>query len=171
MTDILERIVKVKHDELAASRSRTPLSAVREAAGRVPAARDFAGALRAKVKAGNAAVIAEIKKASPSRGVLREHFEPALIAQSYAAHGATCLSVLTDAQFFQGDADHLRQARAACELPGHRRKDFMLDVYQVYEARSMGADCILLIVAALETERMQELESVALALGMSVLVE
>jgi len=170
MTDILERIVKVKHDELAASRSRTPLSAVREAAGRVPAARDFAGALRAKVKAGNAAVIAEIKKASPSRGVLREHFEPALIAQSYAAHGATCLSVLTDAQFFQGDADHLRQARAACELPV-LRKDFMLDVYQVYEARSMGADCILLIVAALETERMQELESVALALGMSVLVE
>jgi indole-3-glycerol phosphate synthase len=132
--------------------------------------RDFVAALHAKVAAGAAAVIAEIKKASPSRGVLREHFDPAAIAAGYAGHGAACLSVLTDAQFFQGSADCLRAARAACGLPV-LRKDFMLDPYQVFEARAMGADCVLLIVAALDVARMRELEATAQALGMAVLIE
>src|SRR5207344_662455 len=133
-------------------------------------ARDFAGALREKIAAGLPAVIAEIKKASPSKGVLRERFEPAAIAETYAEHGAACLSVLTDAQFFQGSAAYLEQARAACALPV-LRKDFMVDAYQLFEARAMGADCILLIVACLDDALMADLEAQALALGMAVLVE
>ena len=170
MPDILQRILAVKAKEVAAAKTQRPLSAMRIAAAAMPEPRDFAGALRAKVAAGEAAVIAEIKKASPSRGVLREDFDPAAIAASYAGHGAACLSVLTDQQFFQGSADYLRSARAACSLP-ILRKDFMLDAYQVYEASAMGADCILLIVAALNPRRMQELAAIATDLGMAVLVE
>ncbi len=170
MPDILQRILAVKAKEVAAAKTQRPLSAMRIAAAAMPEPRDFAGALRAKVAVGEAAVIAEIKKASPSRGVLREDFDPAAIAASYAGHGAACLSVLTDQQFFQGSADYLRSARAACSLPV-LRKDFMLDAYQVYEASAMGADCILLIVAALNPRRMQELAAIATDLGMAVLVE
>jgi len=174
MSDILQKIVAVKHEEIAAASQRKPLAEVRaeaEARNREQAdVRDFAGALRAKVAAGLPAVIAEVKKASPSKGVLREHFVPAEIAASYAAHGAACLSVLTDAQFFQGSASYLQQARAACALPV-LRKDFMVDAYQVYEARAMGADCILLIAACLDDARMADLEACAHELGMAVLVE
>jgi indole-3-glycerol phosphate synthase len=170
MPDILQRIVSVKTTEIAAAKTRHPLSALRIAAAAMPAPRDFVGALRAKVAAGMPAVIAEIKKASPSRGVLRENFDPAAIAVSYASDGAACLSVLTDEQFFQGSAEYLRQARAACELPV-LRKDFMLEAYQVYEACAMGADCILLIVAVLTARRMAQLEAIANDLGMAVLVE
>ncbi len=170
MPDILQRILAVKAKEVAAAKTQRPLSAMRIAAAAMPEPRDFAGALRAKVAVGEAAVIAEIKKASPSRGVLREDFDPAAIAAGYAGHGAACLSVLTDQQFFQGSADYLRSARAACSLPV-LRKDFMLDAYQVYEASAMGADCILLIVAALNPRRMQELAAIATDLGMAVLVE
>ena len=170
MPDILQRILAVKAKEVAAAITQRPLSAMRIAAAAMPEPRDFAGALRAKVAVGEAAVIAEIKKASPSRGVLREDFDPAAIAASYAGHGAACLSVLTDQQFFQGSADYLRSARAACSLPV-LRKDFMLDAYQVYEASAMGADCILLIVAALNPRRMAELAAIATDLGMAVLVE
>jgi len=170
MSDILQRIVAVKAREIAAAKVARPLPALRAAAVAAAAPRDFTAALRAKVAAGAPAVIAEIKKASPSRGVLRENFDPAAIAASYAQHGAACLSVLTDEQFFQGSADYLRQARAACELPV-LRKDFMLEPYQVHEARAMGADCILLIVAILKINRMRELEAAATDLGMSVLVE
>ena len=170
MPDILQRILAVKAKEVAATKTQRPLSAMRIAAAAMPEPRDFAGALRAKVAVGEAAVIAEIKKASPSRGVLREDFDPTAIAASYAGHGAACLSVLTDQQFFQGSADYLRSARAACSLPV-LRKDFMLDAYQVYEASAMGADCILLIVAALNPRRMQELAAIATDLGMAVLVE
>jgi indole-3-glycerol phosphate synthase len=170
MADILEKIVAVKHEEIAAARKKRPLEVVREdALGRV-LTRDFEGALRAKIAAGKAAVIAEVKKASPSKGVLRADFEPADIAQSYAEHGAACLSVLTDRQFFQGSADYLKQARASCDLPV-LRKDFMVDPYQVYEARSMGADCILLIAACLSDAQMAELEGIARSLDMAVLVE
>ncbi len=170
MTDILQRIIAVKVREVAAAKTQRPLSAMRIAAAAMPDPRDFVGALRAKEAAGEAAVIAEIKKASPSRGVLRENFDPAAIAASYAEHGAACLSVLTDEQFFQGRLEYLRDARAACDLPV-LRKDFMLEAYQVYEACAMGADCILLIVAALNARRMAELEAIALDLGMAVLVE
>ena len=170
MPDILQRIVAVKAREIAAAKVARPLPALRAAAVAAAAPRDFTAALRAKVAAGAPAVIAEIKKASPSRGVLRENFDPAAIAASYAQHGAACLSVLTDEQFFQGSADYLQQARAACELPV-LRKDFMLEPYQVHEARAMGADCILLIVAILKINRMRELEAAATDLGMSVLVE
>ena len=170
MPDILQRIVAVKAREIAAAKIARPLPALRAAAVAAAAPRDFTAALRAKVAAGAPAVIAEIKKASPSRGVLRENFDPAAIAASYAQHGAACLSVLTDEQFFQGSADYLQQARAACELPV-LRKDFMLEPYQVHEARAMGADCILLIVAILKINRMRELEAAATDLGMSVLVE
>jgi len=142
-----------------------------QAAARAAApARDFAGAMRSRITADRSAVIAEVKKASPSKGVLREQFDPAAIAASYERHGAACLSVLTDSQFFQGKLDDLKAARGACSLPV-LRKDFMMDPYQIYEARAAGADCILLIVAALTPEKLNELEAVAIELGLSVLVE
>lgn len=170
MTDVLQRILAVKAEEIKRAMSIRPISALQNEALQVAPARDFVGSLRAKLAAGKPAVIAEIKKASPSRGVLRESFDPAAIAASYQRHGAACLSVLTDVQFFQGGLDHLRQARAACKLPV-LRKDFTIDPYQVHEARAAGADCILLIVAALEAARMRDLEAVAHELGMAVLVE
>lgn len=170
MADILQRILAVKAQEIANAQSRLPLAEVMSAARAAAPPRDFAGALRAKIAAGRPAVIAEVKKASPSKGVLRESFDPAAIAASYGRHGAACLSVLTDTQFFQGRLDDLKAARGACSLPV-LRKDFMVDPYQVYEARAAGADCILLIVAALEPARMAELEGVAHELGMAVLVE
>jgi len=170
MTDILQRILAVKAREIAAAKKVRPLAALRDEAQRAAPARDFVAALRSRLTAGRPAVIAEIKKASPSRGVLRESFDPGAIAASYERNGAACLSVLTDAQFFQGALEHLKQARAACGLPV-LRKDFTIDPYQVHEARASGADCILLIVAALDVPRMQELEAVAHELGMAVLVE
>jgi indole-3-glycerol phosphate synthase len=170
MDDILTRIVAVKHEEIAAARRQRSLASLREEAEGRRDGRDFAGAMRDKMAAGHAAVIAEVKKASPSKGVLREHFVPAEIAASYERGGAACLSVLTDRQFFQGSADYLVQARAACGLPV-LRKDFMVDDYQVFEARAMGADCILLIAACLDDARMADLEACAMALGLSVLVE
>jgi indole-3-glycerol phosphate synthase len=168
--DILQRIVEVKREELAAARKRRDLASWRAEAEALGGQRDFAGALRQHVAAGRAAVIAEVKKASPSKGVLREHFVPAEIAADYAAHGAACLSVLTDERFFQGSAAYLQQARAACALPV-LRKDFMIDAYQVFEARALGADCILLIAACLDDAHMADLEAQAEALGMAVLVE
>jgi indole-3-glycerol phosphate synthase len=170
MSDILDKILARKAEEVAAAKRARPLERMREEARAAPPPRDFAGALRAKIAAGRAAVIAEIKKASPSKGLLRADFDPAAIAASYAAHGAACLSVLTDRDFFQGEPHYLAAARNACALPA-LRKDFMLDVYQVYEARALGADCILLIAAALELARLQELEAAAGELGMAVLVE
>jgi indole-3-glycerol phosphate synthase len=173
MADVLQRIVAVKREEVAAARARRSLASWREEAESAAARRDlrdFEAALRAKVAAGGAAVIAEVKKASPSKGVLREHFVPAAIAASYEAGGAACLSVLTDERFFQGAAAYLQQARAACSLPV-LRKDFMIDEYQVFEARALGADCILLIVACLDDARMADLEAAARALGLAVLVE
>ena len=170
MADILQKILATKRAEIAAGTARVPLAEMRARAEAAAPARDFVAALRGKIASGNAAVIAEVKKASPSRGVLREDFRPAAIAASYERGGAACLSVLTDAQYFQGSADYLQQARAACALPV-LRKDFIIDPYQVYEARAMGADCILLIVAALELPAMQALEALALGLGMAVLVE
>lgn len=170
MADILDRIVAAKTEEIARAKRARPLEALRAEARRSQPVRDFAGALGARIAAGRPAVIAEIKKASPSRGILREQFDPAAIASSFAHRGAACLSVLTDEPFFRGTLDDLRQARAACSLPV-LRKDFTLEPYQVYEARAAGADCILLIVALLETARMQELEAAARDLGMAVLVE
>jgi indole-3-glycerol phosphate synthase len=170
MSDILNKIVTVKRDEIAAAQTVRDLAAVRRDAEARGGQRDFTAALRSQIAAGHAAVIAEVKKASPSKGVLREHFVPAEIAASYARHGAACLSVLTDVQFFQGAAAYLEQARAACELPV-LRKDFMVDAYQVFEARAMGADCILLIAACLGDAQMADLEAQAHALGMAVLVE
>jgi indole-3-glycerol phosphate synthase len=174
MSDILNRIVAVKREEVAAAQKKIPFAAMRADAESRVLTRDFEGALRRKIAAGQSAVIAEIKKASPSKGVLRADFIPADIAQSYAQGdgetSAACLSVLTDRQFFQGQPDYLKQARASCELPV-LRKDFMIDPYQVYESRAMGADCILLIVACLEDARMAELEAVARSLDMAVLVE
>jgi indole-3-glycerol phosphate synthase len=177
MSDILERIIAVKRDELAQARLVRGDREIRAAAEDACALsavrarpRGFERALRAAIADGRAAVIAEIKKASPSKGVLRADFDPPAIARSYERGGAACLSVLTDRQFFQGSPDYLVAARAACELPV-LRKDFMIDPYQVYEARAMGADCILLIVAALEDARMAELEECAVSLGMDVLVE
>ena len=170
MSDILQKIVGVKREEVAAAKARRDLSSVRRDAESLGGQRDFVGALRAKIAAGRAAVIAEVKKASPSKGVLREHFAPAEIAASYERGGAACLSVLTDVQFFQGSVDYLQQARAACALPV-LRKDFMVDTYQVFESRAMGADCILLIAACLDDALMADLEAQALALGMAVLVE
>src|SRR5688572_11258198 len=170
MSGILQRILEVKAAEVAAARRAKPLAEVVREAREAGPVRDFAGALRAKVAAGAAGVIAEIKKASPSKGVLRERFEPAAIAASYERHGAACLSVLTDEQFFKGSLGDLRAARSACALPV-LRKDFMIDPYQVHEARAAGADCILLIAAGLELARMQELETVARELGLAVLVE
>jgi len=170
MADILKKIIAVKTEEVARAKATRSLSGVQAAARAASPVRDFVGALRAKIAAGEAAVIAEVKKASPSKGVLREDFRPAEIAATYAAHGAACLSVLTDEQFFQGHLEYLRAARAACTLPA-LRKDFMIDAYQVYEARAAGADCILLIVAALDDGLMRELEAVAIELGLAVLVE
>ncbi|MCS4511856.1 indole-3-glycerol phosphate synthase TrpC [Xylophilus ampelinus] len=170
MSDILKKIVAVKHEEIAAARRRRPLDTVRFDAESRVLTRDFEGALRARIAAGRPAVIAEVKKASPSKGVLREEFIPADIAQSYAEHGAACLSVLTDQQFFQGSVDYLKQARASCDLPV-LRKDFMVDAYQVYESRAMGADAILLIAAVLDDAQMADLEAVARGLDMAVLVE
>ena len=168
--DILQRILDVKRQEIARAQAARPLEAARREALAAPRPRDFLGALQSKLAAGVPAVIAEVKKASPSRGVLRENFDPAAIAASYEAHGAACVSVLTDEQFFRGRLADLGEARAACGLPV-LRKDFIIEPYQVHEARAAGADCILLIVAALSDERLRELEAAAAGLGMSVLVE
>ena len=170
MSDILNRILETKRTEVAAAIAAKPLAQLRDEAHAASAPRDFAGSIHARITADKAAVIAEIKKASPSKGVIREDFRPAEIARSYERGGAACLSVLTDAPYFQGSADYLREARAACALPV-LRKDFMIDPYQVYEARAMGADCILLIVAALDLAQMHVLEDLAHELGMAVLVE
>lgn len=170
MTDILQRIVHSKRAEVAAARARRPLAQVRADAESRVLTRDFVAALRAQQSAGRAAVIAEVKKASPSRGVLRADFDPADIAQSYAEHGAACLSVLTEAPFFQGCAEFLKLARAACGLPV-LRKDFMVDAYQIFESRALGADAILLIAACLDDAQMAEFEAIAQHLGMAVLVE
>jgi indole-3-glycerol phosphate synthase len=174
MSDILKKIVEVKHQEVVAARERKSLETVRADAESRVLTRDFEGALRAKIAAGHAAVIAEVKKASPSKGVLREDFIPADIAQSYAEGvkgvSAACLSVLTDKDFFQGSADYLKQARASCDLPV-LRKDFMVDAYQIYEARAMGADAVLLIAACLDDAQMADFEALASGLNMAVLVE
>jgi indole-3-glycerol phosphate synthase len=182
MTDILQKIVEVKHQEIAAAMKKMPLAAMRADAESRVLVRDYVGAMRAKIAAGQAAVIAEVKKASPSKGVLREDFFAADIAQSYAEGNAeikkkddalvsaACLSVLTDRQFFQGEPDFLRQARASCQLPV-LRKDFMVSPYQIYESRAMGADCILLIAACLDDAMMADLQAIALSLDMAVLVE
>ena len=174
MSDILHKIVAVKREELAAAQKKIPLAEMRRDAESRVLTRDFEGALRAKIAKGQAAVIAEVKKASPSKGVIRADFIPADIAQSYAEGdgkvSAACLSVLTDRQFFQGSVDYLKQARASCLLPV-LRKDFLIDPYQVYESRAMGADCVLLIAACLEDAQMAEMEAVAHSLDMAVLVE
>lgn len=170
MSDILNKILATKAEEVAAAKANVSMETIQSLATQQAPTRDFVGAIRNKISAGKAAVIAEIKKASPSKGVIRADFKPAEIAHSYAQSGAACLSVLTDEQYFQGCADYLKQARAGCNLPV-LRKDFMIDAYQVYEARAMGADCILLIAAALSLPKMQELETVAHSLGMAVLVE
>ena len=170
MSDILNRIVAVKREEVAAARAKRSFASLRRDAESRGGVRDFAGSLRAKIAAGHAGVIAEIKKASPSKGVIREDFRPADIAATYERHGAACLSVLTDVQFFQGASAYLQQARAACALPV-LRKDFMVDEYQVADARDMGADCILLIAASLDNAQMADLEAQAHELGMAVLVE
>lgn len=170
MSDILEKILATKRTEIDAGMEAVPLAEMRARARAATPPRDFVGALRTRLAAGQPAVIAEIKKASPSKGIIRPDFHPAEIAASYEAGGAACLSVLTDVQYFQGSAKYLMQARAACSLPV-LRKDFIIDPYQVYEARAMGADCILLIVSALEASAMQALEALAHELGMAVLVE
>lgn len=170
MSDILNKILATKAIEVASAKAKISIEQVQVLAKAQPKARDFVGAIRIKIADGKAAVIAEIKKASPSKGVIRADFKPAEIAASYEQGGAACLSVLTDEQYFQGSAEYLKQAREACSLPV-LRKDFMIDSYQVYEARAMGADCILLIAAALSLAKMQELERVAHSLGMAVLVE
>ncbi len=170
MSDILNKILAVKREEVAAAVLIKPLAEVRAAAEAQARPRDFVGAIRGKLAAGESAVIAEIKKASPSKGVIRADFRPAEIAADYAAHGAACLSVLTDRQFFQGSPDYLQAARAACSLPV-LRKDFLVDAYQVYEARAMGADAILLIAAALDLPTMRDFEAIARSFGLAVLVE
>ncbi len=175
MADILQRILERKRVEVAAARATRPLAAVRADAEEIAvrndgAPRGFERSLRARIAAGAAGVIAEIKRASPSQGLLRDPFDPAAIAASYERAGAACLSVLTDRDFFQGELAHLVAARAACQLPV-LRKDFVIDEYQLYEARAYGADCVLLIVAALEDDRMRDLEACAHSLGMDVLVE
>ena len=170
MSDILNEIVAVKRAEVAAALDRRPFALVRADAESRVLTRDFEDAMRQRMRAGRNAVIAEIKKASPSKGVIREDFVPADIAQTYAEHGAACLSVLTDQQFFQGQADYLKQARASCPLPV-LRKDFIVDPYQIYESRSMGADAILLIAACLDDAQLRDFEAIAQGLFMSVLVE
>ena len=174
MSDILDKILAVKADEVAKAKGYRSLASLRDEvendsalrAGR----RGFEASLRQHIADGKPGIIAEVKKASPSKGVIRADFRPADIAASYAQHGAACLSVLTDVQFFQGSVDYLQQARAACAIPV-LRKDFMVDLYQIYEARAMGADCILLIVAALDHGLMAEMEACAHELGMGVLIE
>jgi len=168
--DILARILARKQQEIAERQRKIPLADIKAKAGQASPPRGFYLAIETSIDAGKPAVIAEIKKASPSKGIIREDFDPAWIAQSYAAGGATCLSVLTDVDFFQGSDAHLQSARAACKLPVIR-KDFMMDPYQVYESRAIGADCILLIVAALDDTLLQELTWLALDLGMDILVE
>ncbi len=174
MSDILSKICGVKAEEVAVAKKRMPLADMRRDAESRVLTRDFVGALRAKTGAGQAGVIAEIKKASPSKGVIRADFIPADIAQSYAEGdgkvSAACLSVLTDRQFFQGQPDYLKQARASCTLPV-LRKDFMVDPYQIYESRAMGADCVLLIAACLDDAQMADMEAIAHGLDMAVLVE
>jgi len=170
MSDILNKIVAVKREEVAQSLQRKSFHVMREDAESRVLTRDFVGAMRAQIAAGHSAVIAEVKKASPSKGVLRADFIPADIAQSYAENGAACLSVLTDQQFFQGCNDFLKQARASCDLPV-LRKDFMVDPYQIYESRMLGADCILLIAACLDDAQMADMEAIAHSLDMAVLVE
>ena len=170
MSDILNKIIATKQEEVAAALAVKPLAVVETEASAQTAPRDFVGAIRSKIANGQAAVIAEIKKASPSKGIIRPDFQPAEIARSYEQHGAACLSVLTDRQYFQGCPEYLQAARAACALPV-LRKDFMVDAYQVAEARAMGADAILLIAAALSLEEMQALEAQASSYGMAVLVE
>src|SRR5512147_2617384 len=170
MDDILQRILATKYDEVRRAREHVPLAQLRTNAGAAGAPRDFTGALRAAIAMGRSAVIAEVKKASPSKGVLRADFDPAAIGASYARHGAACLSVLTDMQYFQGAPEYLQQARTASGLPV-LRKDFIIDDYQIVEARSWGADAILLIVAALDRARLHALEAAAHDLGMAVLVE
>jgi indole-3-glycerol phosphate synthase len=169
MSDILDRIIEVKRDEIRTAQASVSLEELRLQAS-TRDSRDFVGALRAKHAEGEPAIIAEVKKASPSKGVLREHFDPADIAKSYERGGAACLSVLTDVQFFKGSVAYLEEARAACSLPV-LRKDFIVDPYQILEARAMGADCILLIAAALEPSQMRDLEAFAHSLGLAVLVE
>lgn len=168
--DILRRIVARKSEEIRARAARLPLPQLSARAENAAAPRDFSGALRRRLAQGQPAVIAEIKKASPSKGVLREDFRPAEIARDYERHGAACLSVLTDVEFFQGTDEHLQEARAACQLPV-LRKDFTIDAYQVYEARCLLADCILLIVAVLGDTQLRELARLAQELSMDVLVE
>jgi indole-3-glycerol phosphate synthase len=170
MSDILNKILDTKRAEVAQAKQQKSMSDLHAEIAAQSPARDFVGSIRAKIAQGLPAVIAEIKKASPSKGVIRADFHPAQIAQSYQQGGAACLSVLTDQEYFQGSPDYLKQARAACALPV-LRKDFMIDEYQVAEARAMGADCILLIAAALPLAQMQALEAAAQALGLAVLVE
>ena len=170
MSDILKKILARKAEELGERRARVPLAELRAGAADAPPARGFARALEAKIAAGDAGVIAEVKKASPSQGVIRADFRPADIARSYATAGAACLSVLTDVDFFQGADAYLQAARAACTLPV-LRKDFTIDAYQVHEARALGADCILLIVAALDDAQLADLSALAHELGLDVLVE
>lgn len=170
MSDILKKILAVKVQEVVEAQAIKPLAVMRAAAEQAIPVRDFTGAIRAKIDAGRDAVIAEIKKSSPSKGVLRADFSPAEIAASYAQHGAACLSVLTDGQFFQGSAEYLEQARGACKLPV-LRKDFIVNEYQIYQSRAMGADAILLIAAALDVLKMRTFEALAHKLGMAVLVE
>ncbi len=170
MSNILDKIIAVKREEVAALVQQKPLSAMRADAESRVLTRDFVGALKSKIAAGKPAVIAEVKKASPSKGVLRADFIPADIAQSYAEFGAACLSVLTDQQFFQGSVEYFKQARASVSLPA-LRKDFIVDAYQIYESRVMGADCILLIAAVLDDAQMKDMERLAMSLDMAVLVE
>ena len=170
MSDILNKIIATKREEIAAGQTQQSFAQLEAQAANQSATRDFVGAIRQKIACGQPAVIAEIKKASPSKGVIRADFRPADIARSYAEHGAACLSVLTDCQYFQGAPEYLQAARAACQLPV-LRKDFIVDRYQVAEARAMGADCILLIAAALSTVEMHALEAQAMDYGMAVLVE
>lgn len=170
MSDILQKICAVKEQEVAAARAALSQPDLRAQAEAQPPARDFVDAIRTKHAGGRAAVIAEVKRASPSKGVIRADFHPAEIAASYERAGAACLSVLTDRQFFQGAPEYLQAARAACHLPV-LRKDFLIDAYQVFEARAMGADAILLIAACLDLAQMRDMEQLAIALGMAVLVE
>ena len=170
MSDILQRILSTKRAEVEEARRLVPETEVERQARRAPAARDFVAAMRSRIDAGKPAVIAEIKRASPSKGLLRENFDPAAIARSYEEAGAACLSVLTDGQYFQGAPEHLVAARTACALPV-LRKDFIFDRYQVFQARAIGADCILLIVAVLQSGALRFLERAARDLEMAVLVE